>query len=174
MKLESYRELKEIVSELKQEVIDIENQMETDKKRIRDIDARLKVFRDAEPEDFKVFSPRNMEILHRDEIYVMKEEKSEYEKREIEFGRRKDSLTAYMKKIQNILKNQDKDALLEREPAETLQEKSMRELEELIHKIEQSSALIVQNPIQAKQDFACIGQCLKENVDRIRDTVWIV
>ena len=44
MKLESYRELKEIVSELKQEVIDIENQMETDKKRIRDIDARLKVF----------------------------------------------------------------------------------------------------------------------------------
>ena len=103
MKLESYRELKEIVSELKQEVIDIENQMETDKKRIRDIDARLKVFRDAEPEDFKVFSPRNMEILHRDEIYVMKEEKSEYEKREIEFGRRKDSLTAYMKKIQNII-----------------------------------------------------------------------
>lgn len=174
MKLDDYNALKGMLSEFRQEVKDIDMQLQTDMERIRDIDARLKVFRDAEPEDFKVFSPRKMETVHREEIERIREEKSVYEKNDRELNGKKEFLLKYISKLEGILKCQKKDSILEKEEAEELHDACIRDLEQLVHKIEQSSALIVRNPIQARQDFAVIGRSLKENVDKIRDTVWIV
>ena len=61
-----------------------------------------------------------------------------------------------------------------KETAEELHDASIRDLEQLACKIEQIGALIVRNPIQARQDLAVIGRSLTETVNKMRDTVWIV
>lgn len=174
MRLDDYNELKEMLSEFRREVRDIETELGSDMERILDINARLKVFQDAEPEDFKVFSPRKMETVHREELERIKEEKSVYESRDRELNGKKEFLTRYIDKLEKILKCRKKDLFQGKETAEELHDASIQNLDQLVYKIEQSSAQIIRNPIQAKQDFAVISQSLKETVDKMRDTVWIV
>lgn len=173
MRQDDYNNLKEMISEFRQELDKIENKLRTDRDRILDIDARLQVFRDAEPEDVRVFSPRSLEISHREEIEQIKAEKRTREDRERELTLKKEFLTGYIKKMRAILRHQDQEKAQEKQPAEELQASSIQNLDQLVHKIEQSSAMIVTNPIQAKQDLAVIGQKLKETVDQMRDTVWV-
>lgn len=174
MRLDDYNVLKEMLSEFRQEVKDIETELGSDMERIREIDGRLKFFHDTEPEDFKVFSPRKMETVYREEIERIREEKSGYESHDRELNGKKEFLVKYIEKLEKILKCRKKDLYQEAETAEELHNASIRDLEALVCKIEESSALIVRNPIQARQDFAIIGQSLKETADKIRDTVWIV
>ncbi len=174
MRLDDYNVMKGMLSEFRQEVKGIDIQLQADMERIRDIDARLKAFRDAEPEDFKVFSPRKMETVYRDEIEKIREEKSVYENNDRELKGKKEFLIKYIDKLESLVKCRRKDSFLDKEEAEELHDTCMRNLEQLVKKIEQSSVQIVSNPIQARQDFAVIGQSLKETVDKMRDTVWIV
>ena len=56
----------DVISELKQEVIKLDNQIDCNSRSMREADVYLENF--EEPEDVKVFSPRNMETVHREEI----------------------------------------------------------------------------------------------------------
>lgn len=174
MRLEDYNALKEMLSEFRQEVQEIEAELNSDRERIRDIDARLKAFHDAEPEDFKVFSPRKMETVYREEIEQIREEKCAYESHDRELNGKKEFLARYIDKLEKILKCRKKNLLQEKETAAELHDASIRDLDQLVSKIEQSAGQIIKNPIQAKQDFAVIGRSLKETVDKMKDTVWIV
>ena len=89
MRLDDYNTLKEMLSEFRREVTEIEEELYSDTERIRDMDARLRVFTDAEPEDFKVFSPRKMEAVHREEIKRIRQEKSVCENRGRELKEKK-------------------------------------------------------------------------------------
>ena len=104
MRLEDYNALKEMLSEFRQEVQEIEAELNSDRERIRDIDARLKAFHDAEPEDFKVFSPRKMETVYREEIEQIREEKCAYESHDRELNGKKEFLARYIDKLEKILK----------------------------------------------------------------------
>lgn len=174
MRLDDYNALKEMLSEFRREVTEIEEELYSDTERIRDMDARLRVFTDAEPEDFKVFSPRKMEAVHREEIERIRQEKSVCENRGRELKEKKEFLVKYIEKLEKILKCRKKDIIKGDEAERELQDTVIHDLDQLVHKIEQSSSQIVGNPVQAKQDFAVIGQSLKENVDKMRDTVWLI
>lgn len=174
MRLDDYNTLKEMLSEFRREVTEIEEELYSDTERIRDMDARLRVFTDAEPEDFKVFSPRKMEAVHREEIERIRQEKSVCENRGRELKEKKECLVKYIEKLEKILKCRKKDIIKGDEAERELQDTVIHDLDQLVHKIEQSSSQIVGNPVQAKQDFAVIGQSLKENVDKMRDTVWLI
>ncbi len=174
MRLDDYNALKEMLSEFRREVTEIEEELYSDTERIRDMDARLRVFTDAEPEDFKVFSPRKMEAVHREEIKRIRQEKSVCENRGRELKEKKEFLVKYIEKLEKILKCRKKDIIKGDEAERELQDTVIHDLDQLVHKIEQSSSQIVGNPVQAKQDFAVIGQSLKENVDKMRDTVWLI
>ncbi len=174
MRLDDYNTLKEMLSEFRREVTEIEEELYSDTERIRDMDARLRVFTDAEPEDFKVFSPRKMEAVHREEIERIRQEKSVCENRGRELKEKKEFLVKYIEKLEKILKCRKKDIIKGDEAERELQDTVIHDLDQLVHKIEQSSSQIVGNPVQAKQDFAVIGQSLKENVDKMRDTVWLI
>lgn len=174
MRLDDYNTLKEMLSEFRREVTEIEEELYSDTERIRDMDARLRVFTDAEPEDFKVFSPRKMEAVHREEIKRIRQEKSVCETRGRELKEKKEFLIKYIEKLEKILKCRKKDIIKGDEAERELQDTVIHDLDQLVHKIEQSSSQIVGNPVQAKQDFAVIGQSLKENVDKMRDTVWLI
>ncbi len=174
MRLDDYNTLKEMLSEFRREVTEIEEELYSDTERIRDLDARLRFFTDAEPEDFKVFSPRKMEAVHREEIERIRQEKSVCENRGRELKEKKEFLVKYIEKLEKILKCRKKDIIKGNEAERELQDTVIHDLDQLVHKIEQSSSQIVGNPVQAKQDFAVIGQSLKENVDKMRDTVWLI
>lgn len=174
MRLDDYNALKEMLSEFRQEAEEIETEFLSDRERVREIDARLKVFKEAEPEDFKVFSPITMETMHREEIERIRKEKSFYESHDRELSGKKEFLDRYIEKLEKIVKCRRKDIIQGKETAEELHDASIRELEELADRIEQGSAQIARNPIQARQDFAVISRCLKDTADKIRDTVWII
>ena len=76
--------------------------------------------------------------------------------------------------MENILKCPPPNRVKEPVAAQELHDSSIQTLDEIVQKIELSSTQIVMNPIQAKQDFAVIGSCLKKTVDKMRETVWIV
>ena len=76
---EDYYTLKEVLTELRREIKDLKKKITANTERIVEIDSRLKVYRDAEPEDFKVFSPRNAEAVHREEIQQIKKEREALE-----------------------------------------------------------------------------------------------
>ncbi len=171
---EDYYTLKEVLTELRREIKDLKKKIMANTERIVEIDSRLKVYRDAEPEDFKVFSPRNAEAVHREEIQQIKKEREALEEQNREWNQRKATLGKYAGKLEKVLKSRDENSCLERETADSLQSSSIEALEHLVHKIEQSSSLIPKNPVQARQDLAVIGRNLQETVDKIRDTVWII
>lgn len=174
MVIEEYDALQKILSEFRQEVNTIEEQIQRDMECIRDREASIQAFTDAEPEDFKVFSPRNAEAVHREEIQQIKKEREALEEQNREWNQRKATLGKYAGKLEKVLKSRDENSCLERETADSLQSSSIEALEHLVHKIEQSSSLIPKNPVQARQDLAVIGRNLQETVDKIRDTVWII
>lgn len=174
MIIEEYNALKNILSEFRQEANNIESQIQSEEENIKDIDASLKAFTDAEPEDYKVFSPRKMENLHREEIASLRKEKSVYEGKNRELQNQKKIYEKYIPILEEILKYPPESREGEIVSAQELHDSSIRELDELVQRIETSSTHIVMNPIQAKQDFAVIGSCLKKTVDKMRDTVWIV
>ena len=174
MVIEEYDALQKILSEFRQEVNTIEEQIQRDMECIRDREASIQAFTDAEPEDFKVFSPRKMEAVHREEIERIRQEKSVCENRGRELKEKKEFLVKYIEKLEKILKCRKKDIIKGNEAERELQDTVIHDLDQLVHKIEQSSSQIVGNPVQAKQDFAVIGQSLKENVDKMRDTVWLI
>ena len=174
MVIDDYNALKDMLQELRREVKALKKQMETNTERILEIERRLKVFNDAEPEDFKVFSPRTMEAAHREEIRQIKDEKARLEEQNKELNQRRETQGRYARTLEKVLKFREESSCMEREEADRLHRESMEALDQTVQKIEQSSALIVKNPTQARQDFAVISREIRETVDRIRDTVWIV
>lgn len=174
MIIEEYNILIQILTEFRQEISNMENEIQNNLECIRDIEASLKAFTDAEPEDFKVFSPRNMENLHKEEIAVLRKEKSVHEERNRELENRKRIFEKYIPSLEEILKSSPEIPAENKVSAQELHDSSIRDLDDLVQKIEKSSTHIVMNPLQAKQDFAVIGSCLKQTVDKMRNTVWIV
>ena len=142
MRLDDYNTLKEMLSEFRREVTEIEEELYSDTERIRDMDARLRVFTDAEPEDFKVFSPRKMEAVHREEIKRIRQEKSVCENRGRELKEKKEFLIKYIEKLEKILKCRKKDIIKGDEAERELQDTVIHDLDQLVHKIEQSSSQI--------------------------------
>lgn len=174
MRMEEYRTLKNILLEFRQEVETIEKQIQEDLEYIREKEVSLKALTGDEPEDFKVFSPRKPETLHKAEIERLRKEKSVYEGKNRELENRKSIFEKYIPIFEDIVKCTPEESKEERISAQELHDSVMCDLEKLVQKIESSSTHIVMNPIQAKQDFAVIGSCLKNTIDKMKNTVWIV
>ena len=167
MRLEDYEELCEMLGELRQEAVELELQIDRNLRYIREAEAHLTAFMGSEPDDVKVFSPRKTETVHRSEIGRIKSEKSVYEEQNKELEKRKNILDKRIAGFEEILDRQSRENSKNRKEEER-QEICPEELDELISKIEKSSACIDRNPIQAKQDFALTVRYLRAFSDKVR------
>ena len=170
MTLDDYNTLNEMLQEFRRESEEMSVEIDCNLRHIREAEVYLKAFTELESDDYKVFSPRKAGIIHKEEIEKIRGEKAGYEEKNRELSRKREILTARIAKLENVLRRQNYDFDSQTGAARELQHEVVQKLEELVHKMELSSVGIDRNPIQARQDFAIIGKCLKEIVDKIRDT----
>lgn len=165
MVLEDYDALCEMLKEFGQEAEEINSQIERNQIRIKEAEAHLNALKNLEPDDVKVFSPRKAEILYKEEIEKIGQEKYLCEKQNQDLYGRKALLENRIKGLTCILNRQIHTPQMEQYEA------FIEELEELVQKIQKSSMSIDKNPMQSRQDFAIIVRCLQNLADRMRDSV---
>ena len=79
MKKEDYQALQEMLKEFREEAAELQARIEKYEERVKEAELYLKAIQDSEPEDRKVFSPRRVEVLYKEEIGRIKEQKALHE-----------------------------------------------------------------------------------------------
>lgn len=173
--------LKETLHEITEEKSAFQEKIDKNLNRIAEIDAYLKSIYDKEDTDFKVFSPRNVENVYREQIEKSNKEKYALENENQHLYRQVNRLQRYMENIKSVLEDEDinfnKISLDIQEKdrqriARDLHDTSLQNLAHLIHKIELSSMYIDKDPVQAKLELACVNKNMKAIIDDIRNTIF--
>lgn len=173
--------LKETLQELSEEKAGFQEKVNKNLNRIAEIDAYLKSIYDKEDTDFKVFSPRNVENVYKEQIDKSNKEKYSLENENQHLYRQINRLSHYMENIQAVLDEEDSDFNLKsldiqekdrQRIARDLHDTSLQNLAHLIHRIELSSMYIDKDPIQAKLELASINKNMKTIIEDIRNTIF--
>ena len=149
--------------------------------RIAEIDKYLDSIYGSEEENFKVFSPRNVEHIYRDDIVIHKEEKNKLEVNNRSLYSRLNKVNTYLTTIDNFIskspvtRNFEVLDIQEKERhriARDLHDTSLQNLSHLLHKIELASMYIEKDVLQAKLELATVSKGLKAVIEEIRNTIF--
>ena len=171
MTLEDCNALYEMLKEFRLEAAELDTQIGERLGYIREAEAHLRAFENLEPEDKKFFSPRKVEVLYKEEIDRIKEEKSSHERQNHELRARKAVIDGRIEKLEAVLSHEKEDFSAREEETSKRQNASVRSIREIVSKIEKSSAFIEKSPIQARQDFAIIAKSLREIADDMQNEI---
>ena len=179
MTQDSFNILSEILIDLKHELSDLNMQIHFNHLHIRDAEERLKVFKNEESDDFKLFSPRSMSERFKEEIEIADSCKNEYEKKNEGLFEKREKLQNKIEKLEEIIKQENYDATVlsaqeeERQRiARDLHDTSLQNLIHLIHRVEICGMYIDEDLLKAKSELTMIGDGLKEVMREIRDIVF--
>lgn len=179
MIIDNYNILIELLKEMQEEMGKLDNQLEYNYSRIKESDIYLRGIREAEPEDFKVFSPRNAESVHKKEIERACAEKLSYEEKNRELLFKRDIVSSRIEKLNKVLNRENHNLTVlnfqeedRQRIARELHDTSLQNLTHLVHKIELCSMYIENDPIQAKLELSIINKRLRETINEIRETIF--
>ena len=185
-------EINDILDDFKKECDEITKNILERENKVKEIDAYIDSLLSREDDDFKIFSPRNVESIYHDKIEQSRSEKEEiqgelkdlYHKRNILSDRinklsefspdetREKSFTMSTSSDNpslSILMLQEKDR---QRIAGELHDTSLQDLAYLIHKIELSRLFIDQDPIRAKLELSVVEERLRSIIGDIRNTIY--
>lgn len=179
MNLDDYSTLKKIAEQIRQEIKVLEDRIKYNLQCIKEAEVYVSLLIDSEPEDFKIFSPRNAENVHRNEIEKAYREKENCEKQNEQLYARKNLLCEQIKGLENILEHRKNGLTVlniqeedRQRIARDLHDTSLQNLAHLIHKIELSTLYIDEDPIKAKLELSVINNVLKKTIDEIRNIIF--
>jgi len=181
MKQDKKIALKEMIRELSEEKRSFDDKINKNLNRILEIDEYLKSIYDREDSDFKVFSPRNVENVYREQIEKAKKEKYSLENENQHLYRQANRVSHYEENLQFVLEDDNNDLSLRyldiqekdrQRIARDLHDTSLQNLAHLIHRIELSSMYIDKDPIQAKLELASVNKNMKVIIEDIRNTIF--
>lgn len=176
--------LEELLEESLQDKKKTQVKIEKNLNRISEIDSFLDSIRNHEESDFKVFSPRTSESLHKDEISKVNEEKIILNNSNDSYFKELNKIDDRIEKLSFLIRENKKTDdnmhlafldIQEKERsriAKELHDSSLQNLAHLIHNIELASLFIDQDPVRAKLELASCSQSLKQIINEIRDTVF--
>ena len=179
MNFDDYNTLEKIVGQISQELSHVEDKIKYNLQCIKEAEVYAGLLIDSEPDDFKIFSPRNAAYVHKDEIEKAHLEKENYEKQNEQLYVRRNLLCEQIKGLKKILEHKE-DGLtvlnIQEEDrqriARDLHDTSLQNLAHLIHKIELSSLYIDEDPIKARLELSVVNNVLKKTIDEIRNTIF--
>ena len=193
MKRENNILLQEVVQQLLEEKKNFQDKINKNLNRISEIDAYLNSIYEKEDTDFKVFSPRSVENVYKEQIERGKAEKYSIENENKYLYRQLNRLDRYLRDLQSILIDEQIDSIdevqsedivlenlevldiLEKDRqriARDLHDSSLQDLAHLIHVVELSSMYIDQDPVRAKLELISVNQGLKTIIDDIRGIIF--
>lgn len=189
MSLNDFEELYPVLQEMRQEKETLQKQIDDNLIKIKEADYYIQSILEKEDKDFKVFSPRDMESLHKEEIEKMKAEQSSCEQQLTLLYSKYDRIASHIEKLEKVLRRQEEynvnshtcqrnlTVLNIQEQdrqriARDLHDTSLQNLAHLVHKIELSTMFVDQDPVRAKLELAVIKKNLKAIIDEIRNTIY--
>lgn len=179
MNFDDYNTLEEIVREMRQELGELENKIKYNLQCIKEADIYAHLLIDSEPEDYKLFSPRNVESVHGDEIKKAYQEKENCAKQNEQLYVRRNLLEEQVEGLEKVLAHkEDGQTVLNIQEEDRqrivrdLHDTSLQNLAHLIHKIELSCLFIDEDPIKAKLELSVVNQVLKKTIDEIRNIIF--
>jgi len=182
MNFEDYNIIEKIASEMRAELQELEKKIKYNVQCIKEADVYANLFIDSdESDDYKIFSPRNPENAHKNEIEKAYHEKDICEKQNEQLIERRNYLLNQLKGLEKVLEHRKTDDgytvlnIQEQDRqriARDLHDTSLQNLTHLIHKIELSSLYIDQDTIKAKLELSIINNTLKKTIDEIRNTIF--
>ena len=176
--------LEELLDESIQDKEVINEKIKLNLNRISEIDSFLNSIKESEETDFKFFSPRSAESIHRDEIAKAKEEKSDLFISNDSYFNKLERTENRIEKISSLIsegKSRDENMQImilniqEKERsriAKELHDSSLQNLAHMVHSLELSSLFIDQDPVRAKLELATCSEDLKKIINEIRDTIF--
>jgi len=179
MNLDDYNTLNDILIELKQDRYYLEEKVQKNLSDIKETEIYVESFKTTDSDDIKIFSPRNKEILYKDEIEKAELKKSECIRDNAGYKQKIDILTSRINRIESILENESGNFTIlsiqeedRKRIVRDLHDTSLQNLTHLIHQIELSGLYIDQDPIQAKLELSLVNKKIREIIDEIRNTIF--
>ena len=176
---DSYNILNDLLICFKQELFEINARIQRNLLYIKEEDACIKSIQESDSEDFKMFSPRSLSSLQKDEIAKANVRKTDFQKENKDLDEKKKVIENRVKILEEVLKQESHNltALHVQEEdrnriARDLHDTALQNLTHLIHKIELCGLYIDEDPIKAKLELSVIGKNLKEIVNEIRNTIF--
>lgn len=173
--------LLEMYKSLSEEADDLNKKIEVNLSRISEIDEYLNYVYHHEDKDFKIFSPRDVDSIYKDNLDDYKTDKYKLENDNRILYSRLNKLNSYIECLKEtvISKNDGKNlkvlVIQEKERqriARDLHDTSLQNLSYLVHKIELASLYIDKDKIQAKLELETVSKSIKVVIDEIRNTVF--
>lgn len=187
--LNDLEELYIVLQEMRQEQLTLHNQIDDYQIRIKEADYYIKSISDKNDNNYKVFSPRNLSGINKEQIDKVRDEQLYFKKELALINEKYSRLSSQIERLQKILngKNgfhmdsescerglcvlnlQEEDR---RRIARDLHDTSLQNLTHIIHKVELSTMFIDQDPVRAKLELAGVKKSLKAVIDEIRNTIY--
>ena len=178
--------IQDMYHSLKEEADNLDAQIKRNLLRISEIEEYLDSLYRKEDEDFKVFSPWNVEHIHKENISINKTERNKLENDNKELYSRLNKVHSFMYALEadteianeKQLNKETNFAVLDMQESERqriardLHDTSLQNLAHLVHKIELASMYIDKDPLQAKLELAAVNKNLKAVIEEIRNTIF--
>lgn len=179
MSQNDYAILCELLNEIRKEKEKVAVELQSNLSSIRAEEIYVQNFMNTESEDYKIFSPRNMELLYKEEIKKIESQKSDYEEKNKTLYHKKNILSSWVERIEKVIKNENSNLNVldiqeqdRQRIARDLHDTSLQNLAHLIHQIELSSLYIDQDPVRAKIELSVVNKRLRETIDEIRNIIF--
>lgn len=179
MNFDDYDFLEKTVRELRQELEELESKIKYNLQCMKEADIYAHLLLDSEPEDYKMFSPRNVESVHGEEIKKAYQEKKNCAEQNEQLYVRRNLLEEQIKGLEKVLAHKEDGQVVlniqeedRQRIVRDLHDTSLQNLAHLIHKIELSSLYIDEDPIKAKLELSVVNQVLKKTIDEIRNIIF--
>lgn len=175
--IEVLEEVLNVLEEEKRKFFNLVNQNEF---RIEEINSYLSELSNEEDEDFKVFSPRNVENVHRNQIEADTSDRQKYEKENLEYNKKIDDLKTLIDKVnivignlqtfdekeeqnENIVENEEIVENIKIANADNNAEKNILERKHIAHQISNCVSFITSDVQRAKIELNALAKKLMED-----------
>ncbi len=170
--------MQELYNEFKERKLFLETKVKENNIRIQEIDSYINSILSKEENDFKVFSPRNVESIYKDQIESNRNEKAGLEKDNSNYLEEIQKLEHYISCMEVNSSLDSKRQIIDVQEKERqrisrdLHDSSLQNLTHLVHKLELCSMYMDKDIITAKLEIATIQKNLKTVIEDIRNTIF--
>lgn len=189
--------LNELYQNLKEEQDSILEKVNKNLNQIEELDLYIKSILEKQDSDYKVFSPRNVEVIYKEQIETCNAEKYALENENRNYYKQINKVGRYLENLEQVLKEDSLEEVEKEVPEEIvspistknfqimdIQEKerqriardlhdvTLQNLTHIVHKMELAGAFMDQDSLRAKLELAAAAKNLRTAISDIRSIIF--
>lgn len=158
--IEVLEEVLDVLEDERKYFLDLVNQNEF---RMEEINSYLRELSKSEDEDFKVFSPRNVENMHREQIEADVSEKKKYEEENKEYLKKISFLKKLIDKVNIVIANLQYEEEPDIPEENKNEDKDTLESDHIAHQILNCVSFIIPDADRAKVELTALAKKLSDD-----------